>query len=279
MKNSIGSFFSDHIAPILGIIIGAYIIHRFAMVGIGRLVRRAIRSHKYLTPQAEKQREATLNSAIGTTLQIGILIIAGIMLLGEVGLDIGPLLAGAGIAGVALGFGAQSLVKDILAGIFIIIENQYRVDDVVQINQGVAGVVERITLRQTVLRDLDGMVHHIPNGNIDIATNLTMEYSNVNMNIGVSYNTDIEQVEKIINRVGHELANDLDWQSRIIEAPQFLRVDDFADSAIIIKILGRTQPIKQWEVAGELRKRLKIAFDKAGIEIPFPQMTIHQPKK
>jgi moderate conductance mechanosensitive channel len=273
------NFFNDHLAPILAIVIGAFLIHKFAMVGIGRLVRRVIKGHKFLTPKAEKQREDTLISTLGTALQISILIIATLMLLAELGLDIAPLLAGAGIAGVALGFGAQSLVKDILAGLFIILENQYRVDDVVQINQGVAGVVTRISLRQTVLRDLDGMVHHIPNGNIEIATNLTMEYANVNLDIGVSYATDLEKLEKIINKVGRDLADDAEWKDVIFEAPQFLRVDNFADSAIIVKILGKTAPIKQWDVTGELRKRLKIAFDKEGIEIPFPQITVHQSKK
>ena len=139
-------------------------------------------------------------------------------------------------------------------------------------------MVERITVRQTVLRDLDGMVHHIPNGEIKIATNMTMEFSSINLDIGVGYDTDIDKLEQVINDVGIEMQKDKKWREKIIEAPKFERVDGFGDSAINIKILGRTEPMEQWAVTGELRKRLKKAFDKNGIEIPFPQRTIHQTK-
>jgi moderate conductance mechanosensitive channel len=271
------TFVRENLVPVIVILAVAYLIRKFAMVGVSRLVRRTIKGHKFKTKKAEEQREETLIRILGAGIRIGIWVVTGLMLLGQVGLDIGPLLAGAGVAGVALGFGAQSMVKDLLAGIFIIMENQYRVDDVVQVNQSVSGVVEEITLRKTVLRDLDGMVHHIPNGNIDVATNMTMDYASVNLDIGVGYSTDIEKLEKLINNVGHQLASDSAWKDKIMEAPQFLRVNDFADSAIIVKILGKTIPIKQWEVTGELRKRLKIAFDKEGIEIPFPQRVIHNP--
>lgn len=279
MPPEILSFTDEHLVTIVVILLGAFLVRTFAMAGIGKLVRRTIKHHHFKSVRAEKQREDTVIGILGAAVRVGVWLIAGLLLLGELGLEIGPLLAGAGIAGVALGFGAQSMVKDFLSGIFIILENQYRVDDVVQINQGLAGIVEDISLRKTVLRDLDGMVHHIPNGNIETATNMTMEYANVNLNIGVSYASDLEKVEQVINETGQALAAEEAWSDRIIEAPQFLRVDDFADSAIIIKILGKTQPIKQWEVTGELRKRLKIAFDKAGIEIPFPQVTVHQSKK
>ena len=202
------------------------------------------------------------------------------LILSELGVDIGPLLAGAGIAGVALGFGAQSMVEDYLSGMFIILENQFRVGDVVRINNEdrISGVVEHITVRQTVLRDLDGMVHHIPNGEIKVATNMTMEYSSINLDVGVGYDTDIDKLEKLVNEVGIELLKDTDWKDKIIEAPKFERVDEFGDSAIIIKILGTTQPMEQWKVTGELRRRLKKAFDKNNIEIPFPQRTIHKAK-
>lgn len=273
------SFIDEHLLPIIVILLAAFLVRKFAMLGISKIVRRTIHRHNFKSVRAEKQREETVIGIIGAAVRVGVWLIAGLLLLGQIGLDIGPLLAGAGVIGVALGFGAQSLVKDFLAGIFIILENQYRVDDVVQINHSLAGVVEDISLRKTVLRDLDGRVHHIPNGNIETATNMTMEYANVNLDIGVSYSSDLEKVEKVINETGQALAADPEWADRIIEAPRFLRVDNFADSAIIIKILGKTQPIKQWEVTGELRKRLKIAFDNAGIEIPFPQRVIHRSQK
>lgn len=128
----------------------------------------------------------------------------------------------------------------------------------------------------TTLRDLDGTVHHVPHGEVKKVSNLSKDFSRVNLNIGVSYSADLEKVITVINKVGKDLANDIAWKDNIISAPQFVRVDDFGDSAVIIKILGDTKPIKQWEVTGELRKRLKIAFDREGIEIPFPQRVVHQ---
>jgi len=139
-------------------------------------------------------------------------------------------------------------------------------------------MVEDITLRMTTLRDLDGTVHHIPQGEIKMVSNLSKKYARVNLNIGVAYNSNLEQVIEVINRTGNELANDPLFKDSVITPPRFLRVDDFADSAIVVKILGDTQPLKQWEVTGELRKRLKTAFDKEGIEIPFPQRVVHQAK-
>ena len=249
------------------------------MVGVERLVRRAVRPDKFKSEAAERQREDTLISILGAALRVLIWVIAGMLLLSAFGVNIAPLIAGAGIAGVALGFGAQSMVKDFLAGIFIIVENQYRVGDVVEINQTVSGVVEHLTLRQTVLRDLDGMVHHIPNGVIEIATNMTMEYANVNLDVGVDYSTDLDKAIEVINKVGLEMAGADEWKSKIIEPPAVLRVNEFADSAIMIKIMGKTVPMEQWAITGELRLRLKKAFDKAGISIPFPQRVVHTAKK
>ena len=271
----------EHLLPIAFIILGALVVWQFSLNIISNIIRRSIRPDKFKSVREEKLREDTLISILNATLKISVVIIAIMLVMTEVGIEIAPLLAGAGVAGVALGFGAQSMVKDYLAGMFIIMENQYRVGDIVRINNEdrVAGVVERLTVRQTVLRDLDGMVHHIPNGEITVATNMTMEFSKINLDIGVGYSTDLDKLEKIVNDVGIELMKDKDWKEKIIEVPKFERVDDFGDSAIIVKILGKTQPTEQWAVAGQMRKRLKKAFDKNGIEIPFPQRTIHQTKK
>jgi len=203
--------------------------------------------------------------------------VAIMMILPELGINVGPILAGAGILGIALGFGAQYMIRDFLAGLFIIIENQYREGDVVCLD-GTCGLVEDINLRKTILRDLDGIVHHVPNGEIKKASNLSKQFARVNLNIGVSYKENLDKVIKVVNQVGRELAEDPRWKDLILKPPQFLRVDDFGESAIIIKILGETKPLKQWDVTGELRKRIKIAFDKEGIEIPFRQITIHQTK-
>lgn len=279
MEDSLRNFLSEHWLSLALIIFVAYFFRKFAMLAITRIIRHAIRPDKFGSAVDEKQREDTLVSIINASLRIGIWIIAGMLLLAEIGVNIAPLLAGAGIAGVALGFGAQSLVKDFLAGIFIIVENQYRVGDVIRVNRDVSGVVEHMTLRETVLRDLDGMVHHIPNGFINIATNMTMEFANVNLDVPVDYSSDLDKVEKLVNKVGLELTADDNWKDKIIEPPEFLRVNEFADSAVVIKIVGRTKPMQQWAVTGELRKRLKKAFDSENIKIPLPQRVVHQAKK
>lgn len=242
---------------------------------IKRAVRIVVKSDPNMPVEAEKKREDTLIRIFTGSLRIGIITLAGLMVLQEAGLKIGPILAGAGIAGLALGFGGQYLIKDLISGLFIILENQYRIGDVININ-GTGGSVEDISLRMTTLRDINGTVHHIPHGEIKIVSNKSKKFARINIDIGIAYNSDIEHVIKIINQTGEELAKDPDYEDFIISPPRFLRINDFADSAIIIKILGDTKPLKQWEIAGEFRKRIKVAFDREGIEIPFPQRVIHQ---
>lgn len=257
------------------ILIAAFVLKRFGKVFITKAIRKAVVRDHFLSKEAERKREDTLISVFMGTFNIAILIIAGQMILQEIGVEIGPLIAAAGIAGIAVGFGGQYLIRDVISGLFIILENQYRVGDVVCFDN-TCGLVEGISLRMTTLRDLDGTVHHVPHGEIKKVSNLSKFYARVNLNLGISYSSDLEKVIKVVNKVGDELAKDPEWKDFIVKPPQFLRVDDFAESAIVIKILGETKPIKQWDVTGELRKRLKIAFDKEGIEIPFPQRVIHQ---
>jgi len=268
----------DHGVKILVVITIAFIIRRSGGVFIEKIIRMAVVSNHFLTKEAEDKREDTLIRIFSGTLGVAVWILAGLIILQEAGFAIGPLLAAAGIAGLAFGFGGQYLIRDLISGLFIIMENQYRVGDVVCFD-GTCGLVEDISLRMTTLRDLDGVVHHVPHGEIKKVSNLTKHFARVNLNVGVAYNSDLERVISVVNRVGEELASDPAWKEFILKPPQFLRVDDFADSAIVIKILGETKPIKQWDVAGELRMRLKIAFDKEGIEIPFPQRVIHSANK
>ncbi len=268
---------ATHGLRVILIILGALIINKLGSALIEKLVRKTVVPKNFLSKSAEEKRENTLIGVFSTTLRITAFILAAIMALSEVGLDVGPVIAAAGIAGIALGFGGQYLVRDFITGLLIILENQYRIGDVVCLD-GTCGKVEEISLRLTVLRDLDGTVHHIPNGEIKKASNLSKYYSRVNLNVGVSYAANLEKVIETVNRVGRELAEDPEWKEHIIKPPQFLRVDDFADSAVVIKILGETKSLKRWEVTGELRKRLKIAFDREGIEIPFPQRVIRQVK-
>jgi moderate conductance mechanosensitive channel len=220
------------------------------------------------------KRSDTLSKVLVSTIQVFVIFIALFMILAELQIDIAPILAGAGVVGIAVGFGAQSLVKDLVAGLFIIIENQYRVGDVIKIAD-VSGIVEGINLRRTVLRDLDGIVHVVPNGEIRVASNFTKEWSRVNLNISVAYGEDLDHVTSVINRVGKDLSEDPQWSPLILKAPQVLRVDNLGDSGVEIKILGDTKPIRQWDVMGELRRRLKKAFDEEDIEIPWPHTKVY----
>lgn len=259
------------------ILIGAYLVHKFTQVFIDRIIRKVVISDHFLSKEAEEKRENTLIRVTHGTVHVLVWVLAILMVLSEAGVNIGPLLAAAGVAGLAFGFGAQFLIRDVIAGLFIILENQYRVGDVACLDS-TCGLVEDINLRTTILRDLDGKVHHVPNGTFQKASNLSKFYARVNLDIGVDYTSDLEKVIAVVNQVGNDIAQDPKWKDHIIKPPQFLRINEFADSAIVIKILGDTKPLKQWDVMGELRKRLKIAFDKESIEIPFPHRTIVQKK-
>lgn len=261
---------------IVVILLGAYIAQKISGRFIEKVVRRLVTRGED-TVQAEKMRENTLIQIFTGTVSILIFIIVVLTLLSEIGIQIAPLLAAAGIAGVALGFGGQYLIRDVITGIFLILENQYRVGDSVCFDT-TCGSVEKISLRMTQLRDLSGTVHHVPHGEIKRVSNFSKQFARVNINIGISYSSDIEKVIRVVNSVGKELAEDPLWKDSIIKEPAFLRIEDFDDSAMIIKILGETKPLTHLDVGGELRKRLKIAFDKEGIEIPFPQRVVHQIK-
>jgi moderate conductance mechanosensitive channel len=252
------------------ILVAAYLAGMVGRRFIKRIVAQGVKNG---SKEAIEKRQKTLVSIFSGVLKVSIWAVALMMIVSELGINIGPVLAGAGILGVAVGFGAQYVIRDFLAGLFIIIENQYRIGDVVCLD-GTCGLVEDIDLRKTVLRDLDGTIHYIPNGEVKKTSNSSKQFSRINLDIGVSYQADLDKVAEVINQVGNELAEDAAWKDSITKAPQFLRVNDFADSAIIIKILGETKPLKQWEVTGELRRRIKKAFDQEGIEIPFPQVSL-----
>lgn len=238
------------------------------------LVRRTVSRTMEGKPETDiKKRIDTLSNVFIEVGMVFVSIVALFTIVSELGINIAPALAGLGIAGIAVGFGAQSLVKDIFNGTLILLENHYAIGDVVKV-AGIGGLVEDISLRRTVLRDLDGIVHSIPNGEIGIASNYTKEWSRVNMNVSVGYGEDLDHVIEVINKVGKEMAEDPNWAPRILKAPAVLRVDEFEDSGIAIKILGETKPLTQWDVMGELRMRLKKAFDQEGIEIPWPHTKV-----
>jgi len=247
-----------------------FALNKFLPPIMGRLMTTT----KGESKEGIKKRKDTLVGILGGIGRVFIVTVAIMMVLDEVGVPIASVLVGLGIAGVAIGFGAQYLIRDLIAGIFIIMENQYRVGDVARVAD-IAGLVEQVTLRKTVLRDLDGIVHHVPNGEIRVASNFTRRFSRVNLNISVAYDTDLDHAISVINRVGQELAEDEKWRKVIKTPPQVLRVDNLGDSGIDIKILGDVKPIEQWGVMGELRLRLKKAFDAEGIEIPWPHTKVY----
>jgi small-conductance mechanosensitive channel len=204
-------------------------------------------------------------------------IIAVLMALDILGLNIAPAIAGLGVAGIAVGLGAQSLVKDWLAGIFVVLENQYSQGDVVRI-AGVSGMVEDFSLRRTTLRDLDGTVHTVPNGQIIVASNLTRTWARVNLDIPVVHGTDIEAATEVINEVGMQLHDDPEWGPRLLEAPSVVRVSNVDDLGVTLKVLGQVRAAEQWAVAGELRKRILAAFADRGVRIPTNRFVLGGPE-
>ena len=242
---------------------------------VPRLIRRTILLRMRDKPETTiEKRSKTISYVITNTIGVVIGVIVLFTILAQVGVNITPALASLGIVGLAISFGAQGLIKDIINGLFILTENHYGIGDVVKVAD-VTGLVEEVNLRRTVLRDLDGVVHYIPNGEIGVASNFTKDFSRVNMNVAVGYGEDLDQVIAVINRVCEQMVDEPVWKEKIIKTPQVLRVDALGDSGIDIKILGDTRPSMQWEVMGALRRRIKIAFDKEGIEIPWPHMKVY----
>ncbi len=238
------------------------------------LVRRIMtRPRKGESREGLKRRADTLQGVFLGIGRIIIILLVIFMILSELGVSIGPILAGFGVAGIAIGFGAQYLIRDLIAGIFILMENQYRVGDVARVAD-VAGLVEEINLRKTVLRDLDGIVHHIPNGEIRVASNYSRHFARVNLDISVSYGTDLDYAIEVINRVCQEMAEEDEWKPIFKSVPQVLRVNSLGNSGIDIKVLGDVQPLQQWSAMGQLRLRIKKEFDKVGIEIPWPHTKV-----
>ncbi|MEW6444314.1 MAG: mechanosensitive ion channel family protein [bacterium] len=223
--------------------------------------------------EAEK-RVSTLGGITRKASFVTIWAAASMMILAEMGFDIKPILAGAGIVGVAVGFGAQSLVKDVIGGLFLLMENRIRVGDVALIN-GTGGLVEQVNLRTTVLRDLSGTVHMFPNGSIQTLSNMTHEFSFYVFDVGVAYKEDTDRVIEILRELGEEMTQEEAYRSSILEPLEILGVDRFDNSAVVIKARIKTLPIKQWLVGREMNRRIKKRFDELGIEIPFPHQSFY----
>ena len=272
--DAVGGWLWSHGSRIGIIVVVAVFTHLIAKKLIPRIVEGGAVRGKYGSKVEFQKRVETLNHFFYQVIEIVIWVMAVFMILSELGVNIGPLIAGAGVAGIAIPFGAQSLISDVLSGFFIIIENQYSTGDWVMI-AGISGEVEQINIRRTILRDLDGIVHVVPNGEVRSASNYTKEYGRVNLNISVGYGEDLDYAIQVINRVGRELADDEYWSKAVIEPPYVLRVSNLGDSGIDIMVFGDTKRVRQWEVMGELRKRIKRAFDEEGIEIPWPHTKVY----
>ena len=223
------------------------------------------------------KRIRTLGSLIEYVVVVVTIGVATLMILRELNLDITPVLTGAGILGLAVGFGAQSIVKDFFSGFFLILENQVRVGDVAVVND-VGGMVEAITLRTITLRDMEGTVYIFPNGSITKLANRTKDFSFAVLDVSVGYGEDTDRVTEILRGVGAGLRADAAFSASILDDLQVLGVDRLAESAVILKVIMKTLPLKQWEVARELRRRIKREFDRQGIELPFPQLTVWTPR-
>lgn len=243
------------------------IVHLF----VKHVVKRTIRSSKANPiPKAElEKRRNTVTGLAITIVRIFVIVVAGLAIFKILfpTVNFTALFAGAGIVGIVLAFGAQSLLKDFMTGLFIISENQYRVGDVVDLDNGAAGTVERIGVRSTVLRDANGNVHYVPNGSIGHVINKTMGYSKVNFTLSVHPDSDVDLVAQVINETGLKLAADLKWSDKITEAPQFVNIGNFSQLGMDVVINGVTEPSEQWSVTGELRRRLLKQFAKHKIQL------------
>ena len=222
----------------------------------------------------EKKRLETLGRVFRYSANVLITAIAVMLVLTELGISIAPILAAAGVLGLAVGFGAQSLVKDYFSGLFLLLENQIRHGDVVQAG-GKAGIVEEVTLRYVRLRGYEGNVHFVPNGHIDTVTNMTRDFSYAVVDVGVAYRESVDEAFDVIRKVGAELRQDAQFRDTVLEDLELAGVESWADSAVVIRLRVKVAPIQQWNVKRELLRRLKAAFDAQGIEIPYPHLTLY----
>jgi small-conductance mechanosensitive channel len=256
---------------VLGALIVAWLAYYALKLALRRIERSLGTTPGVVTPQAQRTR--TLLSLLRSVGLVIIAVMTVFMVLGAVGVELAPLLAGAGVVGLAVSFGAQSLVKDVISGLFMLFENQFGVGDVIRI-EGVSGAVEKMTLRVVVLRDVHGVVHIVPNGQITKVSNLTRSWARVVLDVGVAYKEDPDRVMAVLRDIGQQLYADEAWKPLLVEPVEVPGIETFGESAVNIRVMVKTLPLKQWDVARELRRRIKLRFDQEGIEIPFPHQTV-----
>ncbi|MGD9393574.1 MAG: mechanosensitive ion channel family protein [Dehalococcoidia bacterium] len=274
--SAIGQWFLDHGIRIAAILLVGWFVYKILGIIMPIFIRRYVtQKSKRRTKGYMRQRANTLGRVVTQAIGLFLLTIAFFMILSELNLDITPLLAGAGVAGIAIGFAAQNSIRDFIGGFVIMMEDHYNVGDIIKVAD-ITGNVEELGLRRTVLRDLKGILHVVPNGEIRVSSNYTRSISRAFFEVGVAYKEDLDQVMDIVRITWEEMAKDPDWKAKIIsETPWLLRVEEFGDSGIIIRAVGDTRPMEQWAVLGEFRRRIKIVFDKEGIEIPWPHIKLY----
>lgn len=260
------------------VVVISWLASRFATSFVHRLLERTVRDDMYPTKNDREKRVKTLTGLGSALIRFLVWVTSGIVIINLLGVNTAPFLASAGILGVALGFGAQKLINDLVSGVFIISENQYRVGDFVEL-EGVAGVVEEITIRTTVLRDLNGAVHHIPNGSIVITTNKSMGFGQINLDIAVAPETDLKLLEHLINHAGERIASQVDIKDEIIEPPKFIRVSDFTGTAVTVKVMGKTAGGKQLEIKSAFFTELKHSLDEHKIKLAILPQPASQHQK
>jgi small conductance mechanosensitive channel len=279
LQDQLVRFLQDPVLPILLIVVIALVVIWLARAAVHTIVRTLLDREtsegtaQELSAVEVKKRMVTLEGLGTTVIRLFVLVIAAVMILGELDLNIGPAVAGLGVVGIAVGFGTQSIVRDYFTGALILIENQFSKGDVVSI-AGVSGTVEDFSLRRTTLRDLDGVVHTVPNGEIKVASNRTRVWARINLDVTIAYGTDVERATRVVDDVGRAMVADPDWRRRLMEAPHVERVAAMGEYGITLKILGLVRATEQWAAGGELRKRLLAAFATHGIEIPRPQRVV-----
>jgi small-conductance mechanosensitive channel len=261
------------------VVVVAFLALRFSRLAIHGIIQALLDREategtaQELSAIEVRKRMDTLDQLGSNVIRFFVIVIAGIMVLDLLGLDVGPAIAGLGVVGIAVGFGAQSLVRDYLNGALILVENQFSKGDVVSV-AGVTGTVEDFSLRRTTLRDLDGIVHTVPNGEIHVASNRTRTWARINQNVMVAFGTDIDKAIEVVDAVGKEMLADPVWKRRILEPPRVERVESIDEMGITLKILGSVRASEQWAASGEFRKRLLAAFAANGIEIPRPHRVV-----
>lgn len=257
-------------AVILSVSIVAYWLVKLA---VRRIVAYEVEAEDPIVKRLREQRTQTLGSLLNYVAAIVITTFAALTIIGTF-VPIGPLLAGVSVIGLAVSFGAQSLVKDVITGTFILLEGQFGIGDVVRVGEA-AGLVEKVTLRTTMLRDAEGVLHIIPNGEIKMVSNLTKTWSRAVVDVGVAYREDIDRVIAVLRDVGNQFQHEDQWSPLLLDPPEVLGIQALGESSVVLRMQVRTLPLKQWEVARELRRRIKKRFDADGIEIPFPQVTMN----